>query len=157
MSGRLLIRMLFLLALGVASPGCGHMAEKIGPVEFHCIERLGTAGIALEGTIENRSSYRVRLKRATLRLYYAGAFVGEAELRGEVNLEQRSLNPFTSRWRLRIEDPAAARLIEKRIEAQNYENITLDYCLRVRAGVVGKTFSREMMPLSEFLCTFGRQ
>lgn len=148
-------KILLLLGLWLLT-GCGGIGQKLDPVRIRSVELHGLSGADLTWEIGNSSGRRIRIRSAEIVLRYDGIPVGTATLIGECAIEKRSHELLSTRWRLRIGDPAAARLIEKRIEAGNCERISIDYTVCVGTGLGDKTFSATMVPFSVFLATFDR-
>jgi len=147
-------RIAALLLIGLLLVSCSGAARKVGPVRLTGFERHGWSGADAELEIGNASAHRLRIRAAEVTFFYDGIPVGTATLTRELTLERHTLNRLGSRWRLRTEDPAAAYMLQKRIEEREYDRIALGYRLTVRAGLAKKTFSQRMVPLSEFLSTF---
>lgn len=143
-----------LLSGALLLAACGGAVRKIGPVRPVEFDRHGWSGADLVLQVGNASSHDLRLHSAEIVFSYDGATVGTATLIREAVAPKRSLDRIVTRWRLRVEDPAAALLIQKRIEAHEYDRIAVSYTLRIRFGAAGKTFSAAEVPLSIFLATF---
>ena len=147
-------RLFACLLLGLLLVSCSGAARKVGPVRLTEFERHGWSGADVSLEIGNASAHRLRILSAELTFFYDSTAVGTATLTRKLTIEKRSLNRLHSRWQLRTEDPAAAYTLQKRIEERRYDRIALGYRLTVRAGLAKKTFSQQMVPLSEFLSTF---
>ena len=128
--------------------------RKLGPVQPVAFDRHGWSGADLTLRVGNASSRDLRLLAAQIVFYYDETPVGTATLMREAVAERHSFAPVATRWRLRVDDPGAAHLLQKRIETHEYDRISVGYALTVRFGSAKRTFSAEMVPLSNFLVTF---
>lgn len=144
-----------LLAGIVLLTACGGIVRKLGPVQPVAFDRHGWSGADLTLRIGNATSRDLRIAAAEITFYYDEAPVGTATLMREAVVPKRSFDLLSTRWRLRVEDPGAVHLLQKRIEAREYDRISAGYTLTVRLGGAKRTFSADMMPLSIFLATFG--
>lgn len=154
MKGRILPKLALCIgALLLAA--CSGMVRKLGPVEPVDFDRHGWAGADLTLRIGNRSAHDLHIRAAEITFCYDETFVGTATLTRETVIPKHSSDLHRTRWRLRVEDPAAAMLILKRIEAHDYDRIAIGYTVTAKAGAAKRTFSAEMVPLSIFLATFG--
>ncbi len=151
----LLLKICMFAALSLAA-SCGGIAQKIGPLRVESVELHGLSGVDATLEINNSSAHRIRIKRAEAMFHYDGAPVGKVALVREFTIEKRRLNTLNTRWRLRFKDLSMARMLVRRIENRHYDKIAISYKVTVGAGIVKKTFSAEMVPLSDFLTTFGQ-
>lgn len=133
---------------------CGGVVRKLGPVEPVEFDRHGWSGADLTLRIGNGSAHDLRIRAAKVTFYYDEAFIGTATLMRETVVPKRSHDLHRTRWRLRVEDPAAAMLLLKRIETHDYDRIAVEYAFTAKVGIVRRTFSADMVPLSIFLATF---
>ena len=90
-----------------------------------------------------------------LDVFYAGKRVGTLRLHEPVRIPRRATTLVGTRWRLETSDPMAFYVVERRLGEGDLSRIGLSYELRARSGVVPVKISGDMMPLSEFLNTFG--
>ncbi len=151
----ILLKIGVLAALSLAA-ACGGIVEKLAPVRLESVEMHGLSGADVSFEIGNASAHRIRIRNAEATFHYDGIPIGTATLMREFTIERRKHDTLRTRWRLRVEEPAAARLLEKRIERKCYDKIAVSYTIDVRAGLAQKTFSAEMVPFSDFLTTFDR-
>lgn len=146
---------LVLLLGGLLFGGCRSAREAFGPLTGVEIQRLGSAGIDLTLELGNASRRDLRLQQGEFTLYRGEEFLMQGQLHQEALLQRRTPGPFRSRWKISRNDPAAPLLLQRRLESQSLEDLRITYRLTLKWGGVQKTFSAEMVPLSDFLRTFG--
>lgn len=144
---------LFLLLL-IMGAGCSGIRDQVGPPSIEQIQRLGSSGIEIILLLPNRSGHTLKILSTEIDFFYDATPLARAELRGEVKLLKRTENRLKCRFKLFSDDPAALLLLEKRLTAHEFEHLEIDYRIRMKCGLLKKTFSAEKVRLSEFLCTF---
>lgn len=150
-----------LLLFGIALSGgsCRRAVERakrnirIEAVEK--VERIGIAGAEIVVRVDNGSRYNLALTAAEFGLYYADARVGTIVLMQPVEVPRRSVVSVTTRWRLKISDPLALYLLARKASGGEWDQIAVSCSVEGRGGPAPVKFSREKMPLSDFLNTFG--
>lgn len=156
---RRLLRGAVCLVLLMSVSGCRPLMT--GPrqgVWVESVERLvrrGSVGIELDLTLRNDTKHTLKIRRAELDIYYAGARVGTLRLCDPLRLERRATTGATTRWRMESQDPMALYVLERRIRGEEWSQIAVSYRLRGRAGIAPVKISGEMIPVSDFLNTFG--
>lgn len=146
----------FILLSITALYGCARLSEKFS-LEHCALTPLGTSGVTLHTCIDNASRHTLHLSQGEVRLYYGSCPVVRAEQRGEVTIPKRTISEQKSRWKLVESDPAGLRHAERLLQAEQYDSLSADYRLTLRKGRHKKTFSGQMVPLSEFLRTLHRE
>lgn len=140
-------------------PGCRRAAEKasrkIRIEAVEAVERHALSGIDLTLRVQNGTRYKLVLREASLGLWYNGTKAGEVILRGAVEMPRRTTASIETRWKFRIEDPVALYLIVRRIRAGDVASVGVSYEAKGRGGPARMHISQPMMPLSDFLRTFG--
>lgn len=148
-----------LLAVALSAGSCRRAVEKTASkIRFEGVEhveRQGLTGVEVTMRVDNGSAYRLTLSSAEIGIFYADACVGYLVLNEPVEIERRSVASVTTCWRLRIADPLALLLLGRKVSAGEYDRIAVSCALEGRGGPAPFKFSREKMPLSEFLNTFG--
>ena len=134
---------------------CSGPARKVRFEGIGDFDRHGWAGADVTLNVANGSAHRVSATEARVVFYYRGAFVGEAKLMGRAAAAKHAVSSVPTRWKFRVNDPAAAYMLLKRIEERRYEGISLDVQARVRLGWAARRISFEGIPLSDFIRTFG--
>ena len=150
-----------LLLFGIALSGtsCRRAAERarqnirIETVEK--IERIGISGAEVVVRVNNGSRYKLALTTAEFGLYYADARVGTIVLMQPVEVPRRTNLAVTTRWRLKISDPMALYLLLRKTSDGDWSQVGVSCSVEGRGGPAPVKFSREKMPLSDFLNTFG--
>ena len=148
-----------LLAVALSAGSCRRAAEKVGrEVRFEGIERVerqGLTGAEIVVRVDNASGYRLALASAEIGIYYGEARVGTIVLCDPVEIERRTTASVPTLWRLRISDPLALYVMVRKVKAGEYGGVFVSCALEGRGGPVPVKFSREKMPLSDFLNIFG--
>ena len=150
-----------LLLFGIALSGgsCRRAVERakrnirIEAVEK--VERIGIAGAEVVVRANNGSRYKLALTTAEFGLYYADARVGTIVLMQPVEVPRRTNLAVTTRWRLKISDPMALYLLLRKTSDGDWSQVGVSCSVEGRGGPAPVKFSREKMPLSDFLNTFG--
>ena len=159
MKMRQILTWLLLLGVALSAGSCRRAVEKVASkIRFEGIERVerqGLTGAEVVVRVDNGSAYRLTLSSAEIGIYYADACVGTVVLCEPVEIERRTEASLTTRWRLRISDPLTLLLLARDAAAGTYDRISLSCQAEGRGGPAPVKFSREKMPLSEFLNTFG--
>lgn len=157
-SGRLLLYML-LSAVVLPMTSCRRAVEKarrnirIEAVEK--VERQGLSGAEVVVRVMNNTGYKLVLERAKLNVFYAGNLVTSILLRGPVEVPRRTTGSFSSLWKMRTPDPMALYVLKKKLQQGAVAQISVSFSVGGRGGPSPVKISEEMMPLSEFLNTFG--
>lgn len=117
--------------------------------------RRGSVGIELGLVLHNDTDRNLKIRRAELDIYYAGGRVGTLRLCDPLRLGRRTATRVTTRWRMESQDPMALYVLERRIRGEEWSRIACSYRLRGRAGILPVKISGDMIPVSDFLNTFG--
>lgn len=148
-----------LLALALMAGSCRRSVEKVaGKIRFEGIEHVQLQGLSsaeVVARIDNGSAYRLSLSAARIDLYYADALVGRLVLVEPVEIDRRTEASLRTRWRLQVSDPLTLFVLYRKVKAGDCDRIALSCDIEGRGGPAPLRFSREKMPLSEFLTTFG--
>lgn len=148
-----------LLAVALMAGSCRRSVEKVArKIRFEGIEHVQLQGLTtaeVVARIDNGSAYRLSLSAARIDLYYADALVGRLVLDEPVEIDRRTEASLQTRWRLQISDPLTLFVLYRKVKAGDYDRIALSCDIEGRGGPAPLRFSREKMPVSEFLTTFG--
>lgn len=146
-------------AVAVLAPSCRRAversAQKIRIVQVGRPEVQGLTAFDLPLTVDNGSAHRLRLSAASLTLRCGDDRVAEVRLREEVEVPRRTTTEVTTRWRLRVVDPLALYAVARRLGEGDLSMLAVDYAAEGHGGPAAVNISRERVPLSEFLNTFG--
>lgn len=155
---KLLLHIL-LLAVVLMTGGCRRAVEKSArKVRFEGIERVerqGLTGAEIVARINNGSAHQLTLASAEFDVYYDDSRVATVVLVDPVEIEPRTVASVTTNWRLKISDPLTMLVLYARVKAGQFDQIAVSCRVEGRGGPAPVIFSREKMPLSEFLNTFG--
>lgn len=155
---KLLLQLLLLLVV-LAGGGCRRAVEKSArKIRFEGIERVerqGLTGAEVVVRIDNGSAHRLTLASAECDIYQADVRVATVVLTAPVEIEPRTVASVSTNWRLKISDPLALLVLYGKVRAGEFDQIAVSFRVEGRGGPAPVIFSREKMPLSEFLNTFG--
>lgn len=150
---------LLLLGAAVSVTSCRKAVEKAQRnIRFEGIEKVerqGLTGAEVVVRVKNDTGYKLLLNAAQVDIYYAGRRVGRVLLREPVEVPRRTTGSFRTLWRLKISDPLALYVLAKKIRSEDLSQIALSVAVEGRGGPAPVKFSREKVPLSEILNTFG--
>lgn len=152
---------LFALMLAVAVPmtSCRRAAEKarenirIEAVEK--VERHGLTGAEVVLRIANGTGYKLSLENAQADIYYGQSYTGSIILCEPVEIARKTTASISSTWRLKISNPLTAYVLIQKLADNDISQISVSFAAEGRGGPAPVTISRERMPLSDFLSTFG--
>ena len=149
---------LLLLAV-ILSTSCRKAVEKAQRnIRFEGIEKIerqGLIGAEMVVRVMNDTGYKLQLNMAEIDIYYSESRVGTIVLREPVEVPRRTTDSFRTLWRLKISDPMALYVLLRKVEAGDLSQVGVAYALEGRGGPAPVKISRDRMPLSDFLNTFG--
>ena len=149
---------LLLLAV-ILSTSCRKAVEKAQRnIRFEGIEKIerqGLTGAEMVVRVMNDTGYKLQLNMAEIDIYYSESRVGTIVLREPVEVPRRTTDSFRTLWRLKISDPMALYVLLRKVEAGDLSQVGIAYALEGRGGPAPVNISRDRMPLSDFLNTFG--
>lgn len=145
-------------ALCIVLPSCRRMAEKTREkIRVEAVERVepqGFSGIEVVVRVVNDTRYRLLLERASFDLYAGANCVCGAVLAEPAEVARRTTASVATQWRLRIVDPLALYALVRRVRRNDLEQVNVSFSVEGHGGPASVNFSREKMPLSEFLNIF---
>ena len=146
-------------AVALSCASCRRAAERAREkIRLEAVEQVaprGLSGVDVTLRVANGSGHRLVLESAEFDLYYAGSRAGGVTLREAVEVPKRTTLSAETRWRLRIADPLACFALVRRLRAGDPSRICVSYDVRGHGGPVPVHLAEEMVPLSQFLRTFG--
>ena len=144
-----------LLAVAVSLSSCRRAVEKARRnIRFEGIERVERQGLT-GAEVVNDTGYKLVLDAAEMGVYYAGGRVGTVVLREAVEVPRRTTDSFRTLWQLKISDPLALYVLARKVKSGDLSQVEVSYAVEGRGGPAPVKISRERMPLSDFLNTFG--
>lgn len=156
---RRLLLCLLVAAAACAATSCRRAVERsASKIRIEAVGRpvvLSPTAFELPLTVDNGSAHRLRLESASLALRCGDARALELRLVGEVCIARRTRVEAVTRWRMRIADPLALYVVVERLRKGELSDLAVDYAVEGRGGPAAVNISRERVPLSEFLNTFG--
>ena len=148
-----------LLAVAVSLSSCRRAVEKARRnIRFEGIERVerqGLTGAEVVVRVMNDTGYKLVLDAAEMGVYYAGGRVGTVVLREAVEVPRRTTDSFRTLWQLKISDPLALYVLARKVKSGDMSQVDVSYPVEWRGCMASVKISRERMPLSDFLNTFG--
>ena len=149
----------YVLLLAVSLSSCRRAVEKARRnIRFEGIERVerqGLTGAEVVVRVMNDTGYKLVLDAAEMGVYYAGGRVGTVVLREAVEVPRRTTDSFRTLWQLKISDPLALYVLARKVKSGDLSQVEVSYAVEGRVGPAPVKISRERMPLSDFLNTFG--
>ena len=134
-----------LLAVAVSLSSCRRAVEKARRnIRFEVVVR-----------VMNDTGYKLVLDAAEMGVYYAGGRVGTVVLREAVEVPRRTTDSFRTLWQLKISDPLALYVLARKVKSGDLSQVEVSYAVEGCGGPAPVKISRERMPLSDFLNTFG--
>ena len=150
---------LLLLAVAASAASCRKAVEKAQRnIRFEGIEKIerqGLTGAEIVVQVMYNTGYKLQLETAEIDVYYADGRVGTVVLREPVEVPRRTTGSFRTLWRVKISDPLALYVLLRKVEAGDLSQVGIAYALEGRGGPAPVKISRDRMPLSDFLNTFG--
>ena len=150
---------LLLLAVAASAASCRKAVEKAQRnIRFEGIEKIerqGLTGAEIVVRVMNNTGYKLQLETAEIDVYYADGRVVTVVLREPVEVPRRTTGSFRTLWRVKISDPLALYVLLRKVEAGDLSQVGIAYALEGRGGPAPVKISRDRMPLSDFLNTFG--
>lgn len=148
-----------IVLLVLTLPSCRRTAErlreKIRLEAIESVRRQGLSGAEIVARVANDTRYELRLERATADIFYGADRVSRITLCEGVGLDPRTTALVTTRWRVRIDDLLALYALARRVQRRDLSEAFISFSAEGRGGPVPVEFSRERMPLSEFMRIFG--
>lgn len=145
-----------MLSLGSCSNTVQKMRRKVQFQGIESVELTGLSTIRMDVRIKNQTAYNLHLQDAVAHLYYRDREVGSLRLQEQVKVPRRTDSDlFTSHWLVDVGNPLALLPILGKVRAGDLSELWVDLEMEGRGGPVPVNLSREKMPLSDFLRTFG--
>lgn len=156
---RTVVRWALMTAVVLSTGSCRRAVERAQRnIRFQGVERVerqGLTGAAVDVRVTNDTGYKLVLKSAQIGVYYAGSKVGTVLLREGVEVPRRTTGSVRTLWRLKISDPLALYVLVRKVQAGDLSRVTFSYDVEGRGGPAPVRISRDDVPVSEFLRTFG--
>lgn len=150
-----------MLLLAISTTSCRKAIEKaannIRIEKIESIERRGFTGADIVIRVMNDTGHKLSLETAELRLFYDSTLVGTAVLFEPIEVPQRATTSVQTRWKLKISDPIALLATTAKMGQKDYTPFGISFDIKGKGGPMPIKISQEMIPLSDFLRTFGVQ
>ena len=131
------------------------LAERIRLEAVERIEPLGPTSAEVVVRVKNATRHTLGLEADELTSYCGESRVGTLVLQEPVEVPRRTTGSYPTRWRLKVADPLALYVLVRKVQAGALDAVDVSCTARGRGGPAAVKISRERMPLSEFLNTFG--
>lgn len=143
--------LLSLLPMGSCNRGAGKLS-------FDGIERVrlqGLTSVEVVAHITNDTGHKLALDGAEVAVFYQGRRIATVLLLEGLKMDAKSSGSLSSQWQIRVSDPISAYLVLRKIKANDPSQIDISCSVAGQRGSRALKFSREQMPLSDFLRIFG--
>lgn len=152
--------LMLLVAAGLLMSSCSNTMQKMRrKVKLEGIEEVrptSLSSIRIDFRIMNQTAYNLHLKDAVAHLYYRDNCIGTMRLKERVEVPKRTVSEvFPTDWAVEIGNPLSLLPILGKVRGGDLSELWVDLELEGRGGPVPVNLSREKMPLSDFLRTFG--
>ena len=152
-------RIFLLLLLCVGMVSCRRAAEKaregIRIEAVEAAEMHGMTGLDLVLRVRNDTGYKLRIDKVGFDVYFASSRVVGVRLRNPVVIPRHTVDSHATQWRVQVSDPLALYALLRRVRQNEPADLSVSFVVEGRGGPKRVNISRERMPLSEFLNTFG--
>lgn len=147
---------LFALSLGSCSGTVQKMRRKVKLEGIEDVRPTSLSSVRIDFRIMNQTAYNLHLKDAVAHLYYRDNCIGTMRLKERVEVPKRTASEvFPTDWAVEIGNPLSLIPILGKVRSGDLSELWVDLELEGRGGPVPVNLSREKMPLSDFLRTFG--
>lgn len=147
---------LFALSLGSCSGTVQKMRRKVKLEGIEDVRPMSLSSVRIDFRIMNQTAYNLHLKDAVAHLYYRDNCIGTMRLKERVEVPKRTASEvFPTDWAVEIGNPLSLIPILGKVRSGDLSELWVDLELEGRGGPVPVNLSREKMPLSDFLRTFG--
>lgn len=148
--------MAVLLSLGSCSNTMQKMRRKVKFEGIESVTPTSLSTIQIEVRIKNQTAYNLYLQDAVAHLYYRDREIGSLRLQEQVKIPRRTESEvFRSNWLVDVGNPLSLLPILGKVRQGDWSELWVDLEMEGRGGPVPVNLSREKMPLSDFLRTFG--
>lgn len=149
-----------LVGLSLLFSSCSGTVQKMRrKVKLEGIEDVrptSLSSVRIDFRIMNQTAYNLHLKDAVAHLYYRDNCIGTMRLKERVEVPKRTASEvFPTDWAVEIGNPLSLIPILGKVRSGDLSELWVDLELEGRGGPVPVNLSREKMPLSDFLRTFG--
>lgn len=144
------------LLLSSCSGTVQKMRRKVKLEGIEDVRPTSLSSVRIDFRIMNQTAYNLHLKDAVAHLYYRDNCIGTMRLKERVEVPKRTASElFTTDWAVEIGNPLSLLPILGKVRSGDLSELWVDLELEGRGGPVPVNLSREKMPLSDFLRTFG--
>ena len=152
-------RIFLLLLLCVGMVSCRRAAEKAREgIRIEAVEAVdvhGLAGLDLVLRVRNDTGYKLVMNKVQLDIHNASSRIVGVTLREPVRIGRHTVGSHAMQWRVHVSDPFALYALLRRVRQNDLAGLSVSFSFEGRGGPKRVNISRERVPLSEFLNTFG--
>ncbi len=148
-----------LLAVALPATSCRKAAEKarenirIEAVEK--VERHGLTGADVTLRVVNDTGYKLSLENAQADIYYGQSYAGCIVLCERIEVARKTTCSVPSSWKFNVSNPLTALAMLQKLSKNDISQVSVSFVAEGYGGPAPVNISREKMPLSDFLNTFG--
>ncbi|MDO4758066.1 MAG: hypothetical protein Q4A18_02235 [Rikenellaceae bacterium] len=146
----------FSLGLGSCSKSISKMRQKVALQGIEDVRVVSLSSVQIDFRIQNETAYNLHLKDAVAHLYYRDEVIGTMTLRDRVEVPRKTKSEvFSTMWNVDLGNPLKLLPILGKVRSGDLSELWVNLELEGRGGPVPVNLSRQKMPLSDFLRTFG--
>lgn len=146
----------FSLGLGSCSKTVNKMRQKVALQGIEDVRVVSLSAVQIDFRIQNETAYNLHLKDAVAHLYYRDEVIGTMTLRDRVEVPHKTKSEvFPTMWNVDLGNPLKLLPILGKVRNGDLSELWVNLELEGRGGPVPVNLSRQKMPLSDFLRTFG--
>lgn len=154
-----LLYLLLVLATVLPLSSCRRAVEKAREnIRLEAVEGIrihGLTGAEVTVRVRNDTGYNLALEQAEVDVFYRKSRVATVVLVDPVVVARHTTDSFVSQWKVRDVDPLAVLALVRRVKSDDISQVDISFAAEGRGGPAPVNISREMVPLSEILNTFG--
>lgn len=150
-----LLPLLLLFTLTSCRKAVERAAEKVRFAGIEKVDIQGLTGAEITVRIDNGTAHKLRLEEALATFYYASGRVATLTLVRPAEAPARAESSVVTEWKARIADPLALYAAARALKNNDLSKIAVSIEAKGHGGPAPVNISREMVPLQDFLNTFG--
>ncbi|MBR5819645.1 MAG: hypothetical protein IKY68_00115 [Alistipes sp.] len=155
-----LLKLSLLVALAFSFASCSNTMQKMrSKVKLQGVEDIrptSLSSVRIDLRVMNKTAYNLHLKDAVANLYYRENCIGTMRLKEQVEVPKRTESEvFETYWAVEIGNPLSLLPLVAKLRSGDLSEYWVNLELEGRGGPVPVNLSREKMPLSDFLRSFG--
>lgn len=157
------MKKILFLSLLIYLSSCTKMVDRVADnvrtnVRVESVENISINGFSTVDMVlkvANNSKYKLALDNAALTLFYGGSRVGEVILQEGIDLPKGATTRLSFKFRFKVSNPLTLLAMTREFKERRLDNMQVSFNVSGKGGGVPVRFSGEMVPLSQFIATFG--